>query len=146
MKQGKTPFISLTTFTNDIFNHSFARFLLIGAFNTVFGWIIYGLFLFAFHHQIAYALTYMIGIIGVSYINPRYVFKVKSTAFNGVKTALTYGFQYILGAFLLEMVVRFAGVSPFIALIIVTCITVPVTFGINYILLRKDILGKSNKY
>ena len=140
MKQGKTLFISLMKYTNEILSHSFSRFLLLGVSNTVFGYIIYGLLLFIFHYQIAYALTYAFGIIIISYINPKYVFKVESTALNGAKTAFTYCFQYILGAFLLAIVVRFVGVSPFIALIMVTCVTVPVTFGMNYILLRKDIL------
>ena len=87
----------------------------------------------------------MIGIIVISYINPKYVYKVESTALNWAKTALTYCCQYILGAFLLAVVVRFVGISPFFALAVVTCITVPVTFGMNYILLRKDILRMSVK-
>ena len=143
MKQRKTRFTSLMKYTNDILTHSFSRFLLGGGLNTAFTYVIYVLLLVAVHHQIAYISAYVCGVIVVSYINPKYVYRVESSALNGIKTALTYCLQYLLGALLLETLVRFVGISPFIAPLIVICALVPVTFGINYILLKKDIARMS---
>lgn len=115
------------------YNKSFIKFLVVGATNTLVGYIIYLFLLSMMPYSIAYTCTFILSI-GISYLlNSTLVFNAKHSLKKLLKFPLIYLMQYCLGLCTLTFLVSFANINQKVAPIIVVLITTPIT----YILMKR---------
>lgn len=108
--------------------HVFVRFLLVGATNTLFSYLLYLLLLTFLSYLSAYSIAYCAGIVFSYFLNVHFVFKKRVSLASFLKFPAVYVIQYALGAIVLWLLVGKAGVSPSLAMIAVIIVTIPVTF------------------
>ncbi len=114
----------------------FARFLLVGATNTLFSYLVYALLLTAMPYIAAYSLAYCAGIVLSYFLNTRFVFKRRASLASFLAFPMVYLVQYCLGALVLWALVK-AGISPMLAMVGVVIVTVPVTFLASRFVLKR---------
>jgi putative flippase GtrA len=113
----------------------FVAFVGVGLINTGLTYLIYLLLTLVFSYQVAYAITFFIGIALSFFLNAQYVFKTQKSLKKYVLFSFVYIIQYLLSRYTLDFVVEFIGISYLIAPLIVTIALLPVTY-----LLTKKIL------
>lgn len=107
------------------------RFLLAGGANTAATYALFWLLTVWLHHQLAFALAFVVGV-GVAYLlNTRFVFAVRGNARAALGYPLVYLATYALNAALLEVGVSLLGWSPRWALLAAIAVGVPVSFTLN---------------
>lgn len=114
----------------------FARFLIVGATNTAFSYVVFVLLYLVMHYQAAYALSYAAGIVLSYFLNVHFVFKTQRSLASFLKFPFVYLVQYGLGALVLGLLVR-AGADPRLAMAGVIVVTLPVTFFASRFVLKK---------
>lgn len=106
----------------------FIKFLIVGATNTLLGYIIYLLLLSIMPYSVAYSCTFILSI-GISYLlNSTYVFDVKHSFKKILKFPFIYLIQYCLGLCSLTFLISFANINQRIAPILVVLITTTITY------------------
>ena len=118
----------LHTLLMKFLNSQLIKFLFVGCVNTLITYIVYLLLVNQFNYSIAYFVSYVVGIV-VSYIfNTVYVF---NSTFS-IKKMLSYPFvyiiQYLFNQTILFLLIEYTFVNKFYAPLLVTVISVPVTF------------------
>lgn len=116
---------------------TFVRFLLVGATNTLFSYLLYLLLLTFLNYLPAYSLAYCAGIIFSYFLNVHFVFKQHANLASFLKFPLVYLIQYALGAFTLWLLVGKIGMSAALAMLASIIVTIPVTFLSSRFVLRK---------
>jgi putative flippase GtrA len=112
------------------------RFGIVGVLNTVVGYGCYLLFLNWLRYEFAYAIAYVIGI-AVSYVfSALYVFRQPLRPRAALYYPLVYLVQFLLGLVLLRLFVEMLFVSPKLALVGVTVLTMPVTFLLSRLIVH----------
>lgn len=97
--------------------------------------MLYLLLLTIIDYKIAYAISYLSGIVLAYYINTKYVFASKLTIKKFIKFPTVYAFQFIMSMVIVYFCVEMNYVSEQIAPLVVILITVPFVFIISkYIL------------
>lgn len=114
----------------------FARFLLVGASNTLFSYLVYLLLLMVMPYIAAYTLAYGAGIVLSYFLNVRFVFKKRVSLASFLKFPFVYVIQYALGALVLWLLVG-AGITPTLAMAGVVAVTIPVTFLASRFVLKR---------
>lgn len=115
------------------------RFVLFGAFNTVFTYFAYCLLVFVLHPQIAYAIIFALGI-AIAYVgNSRYVFNKPLDWKIAGAYPLIYVAQYALAALLIHYFGLWLNVGPRVALALTLVLTTPVSFMLNRAMLSQDL-------
>ncbi len=114
----------------------FARFLIVGATNTAFSYVLFVLLYAVMHYQVAYALAYCAGIVLSYFLNVHFVFRTQRSLASFLKFPLVYLVQYGLGALVLWLLVR-TGLDPRLAMAGVIVVTIPVTFLASRFVLKK---------
>ena len=117
--------------------HQALRFLFAGAVNTIATYAIYLALLTLFNYTLAYTIAYLAGIVISYLLNTTFVFRVTRTAANMATFPLVYLVQYLLGALVLNIAVRWMGISDRFALIASIVVTIPVTFFLSRALLHR---------
>jgi len=120
-------------------NKKFFRFVGMGAANTLLSYGLYISLLQLFSYQIAYSVSYLLGILISYYLNTVFVFKSTFSFSKAFKYPAVYVIQYLLGVMLLVLLVELLNVSTYIAPLAVIIMTLPVT----YYLSRKIIEGSN---
>ncbi len=106
----------------------FGRFLVSGALNTGLTYLLYFALLQFLTYLSAYTLAFVCGIL-ISYIlNALFVFKVGISLKSFLRFPLVYLAQYVLGIFLVIILVEYAGVAHWLAPVLAILIVVPLTF------------------
>lgn len=114
----------------------FVRFLLVGATNTLFSYLLYLLLLVFMSYLPAYSIAYCAGIVLSYYLNVRFVFKKQVCLASFLRFPVVYVVQYALGAATLWLLVGKAGISPELAMVVVIVVTIPVTFLASRFILK----------
>jgi len=114
----------------------FTRFLLVGATNTVFSYLLYLLLLKFLPYIAAYTLSYCAGIVLSYFLNVLFVFKKNVSIASFLKFPVVYAIQYSLGALVLWLLVSL-GINPTWAMIGVLIVTIPVTFVASRFILKR---------
>ena len=117
--------------------HQALRFLIAGALNTMATYAIYLALLPLLDYTLAYTIAYLTGIVISYLLNTAFVFRVTRTAANMATFPLVYVVQYLLGALVLNLAVRWIGVPDKFALIASIVVTIPVTFFLSRALLHR---------
>jgi len=112
------------------------RFLIGGVLNTVVG---YGVYLSLFHwlrYEVAYAIAYVVAI-AVSYVfNAMFVFRQPLRARSALYYPLVYLAQFLLGLLLLKVLIGAMHMSAWLAPLLVSVLTIPMTFLLSRIIMR----------
>lgn len=111
----------------------FIKFGIVGLANTAIGLGAYYLFLWlGCHYMLANVLSWLISVFNAFYWNHRYVFKSDTTWLKALlRTYLSYGLSFVVGAAFLCILVEWCNISPVIAPLVVLVVTVPLNFGLN---------------
>ncbi|MCI3205734.1 MULTISPECIES: GtrA family protein [Pandoraea] len=130
-----------TPWWKKFFSREFARFLLVGATNTGFGYVIYAVCLTFVGYRLAYTVSFVLSVIFSYWLNSHFVFKVKMSVAGLLKFPLVYVVQYLVGIGLMYVLVGKLQLSPYLAPIAVVVLTIPITFLMSRILIRGSLSG-----
>ena len=101
----------------------FIKFAIVGVSNTFIGLGTYYLFLFLeFHYLVSNVFSWMISVFNAFFWNNRYAL---------LRTYISYGFSFLIGSFLLFIMVEWLHISDRIAPLLILLITVPLNFLLN---------------
>src|SRR5437868_3901224 len=106
----------------------FARFLAVGAVNTIFSYGLYAACVAVMPYGTAYSLSYAAGILASYFLNCRFVFHRPPTWRGAVRFPLVYVVQYALGLALLALLVERFHADRRLAAAVVVCCSTPLTF------------------
>lgn len=118
-------------------SNQFFRFIILGIINTI---ITYGIYLFCLNYMSylwSFSLSYICGLLFISFMNLKYVFFKNISFTNIIKNILSYIFQYFISSAMLFIAVNLLSLDKKIALFIVIIVIAPLTFLINRYLLSK---------
>lgn len=115
----------------------FFRFLLVGATNTILGYVLYLLLLDFCGYLYAYSISYCIGIVFSYVMNSRFVFRQSMSLARFLQFPAVYVIQYSLGAAILWLLVGRLHIAPSLAMIGVVIVTIPVTFLASRFVLKR---------
>lgn len=116
---------------------SIFNFIIGGALNTVFTYIIYITLLLLFDYISAYTISFVLGILFSFIINSKYVFKVSIYKKTMLLYPIIYLVQYFLSVNLLIIFVEKFGFSKALSPIIVVFILLPITYILNKTFFKK---------
>jgi putative flippase GtrA len=123
----------------------FIRFLFVGAFNTVSGYLVYWALLSVFAYRVAYSIPYVVGVFVSYLLNCRFVFERKPTWRGALRFPLVYVFQYLLGLVLLSVFVERLKWDQRLAAAAVICCSVPLTFVLSKFIIRPAVSRPSDE-
>ncbi|MDR2008019.1 MAG: GtrA family protein [Alphaproteobacteria bacterium] len=111
----------------------FIRFILVGGYNTVFGYAVFALFYYLWgdylHYAMVLLLSYIIGILNNFVLFKIFVFR---TAGNWLKEAIntyiSYAFLYPINYLLLFITINFYGLSAYVGQAIAAIIMPIITY------------------
>ena len=106
----------------------FLSFAVLGAINTLLGLVLYWLLLRWMSHTLAYAISYVAGIVFSAAMNARFTFRTALTARSFVLFAAWTLGLYAFNALFLELLVRYVGIDPKYAVLVVIAVAVPLGF------------------
>jgi putative flippase GtrA len=106
----------------------FSKFTLVGVFNTIFTYLLYLSLLSFFSYQIAFSISYCLGIVSSYFLNSYFSFKEKIRLQAIIKYPIVYVLQYILGLGGMYLFVELIKVNKIIAPIFCIIFTLPFTF------------------
>ncbi|MDR0484891.1 MAG: GtrA family protein [Alphaproteobacteria bacterium] len=110
----------------------FIRFIIVGGYNTVFGWLVFSLFYYLWGNNLHYAIilifAFIVGILNNFILFKIFVFKTKGNWLQeGVSTYISYAFLYPVNYLILFITINMYGMSAYmgqgIAVIIMPIIT-----------------------
>lgn len=128
-------------FTKSIFKtfpwiSQFLNFSIVGVINLILSYIIYAVLVyFSVHHQIANQCSFWLSVLNGYILNKYWVFKKqakKKSHAQTMKYFAVYGFNFLLGIFLMYLYVDVLHLNKYI----VPFISMPITIPINYCLNR----------
>jgi putative flippase GtrA len=122
---------------SNIPSRRFFLFIGYGVVNTGITYLIYLLLTFFTHYQIAYLISYILGIVLAYLLNQFLVFRGKSTFKKFFQYPFIYIAQYTIGSFLLYIFVKLFFFPEKIAPLTVSIILIPITYTMNKIVLLK---------
>ena len=117
----------------------FARFLVVGAANTVASYALYLILLLAVDYRVAYSIAYVAGLAGGYWAHARFVFGARPGTRSAAGYLATYGAMYLVSLFVLYVVVDRLAVPKAFGMLAALAVTVPASF----ILLRRGFRGHS---
>jgi len=122
-----------------VFNREFLRqgiyFVLSGGLNTLATYLLYLLLLNFLHYQIAYATSFIAGILLSYVLSTRFVFRTTHSWVKFALFPLVYLVSYAAGATVLALSVNRLGIDQRIAPLVSACITLPLSFVLSRLIL-----------
>lgn len=116
--------------------YEFLRFLLVGLTNTLLSYLLYLVLVTYLTYLPAYSIAYCVGILVSYFLNVQFVFKKRIKFASFLKFPVVYGIQYLLGVFILWLLVGKFSIPPELAMIGVIILSTPVTFLLSRLALR----------
>lgn len=113
------------------------RFVVGGAINTGFTYLVYLGMNLLLSYQVAYFLAYVIGVMFSYWFNARVVFRVPISWGGLFSYPIVYLVQYLFSALLLSGFVEIFGVKEMVAPIFVAFLMAPITYLISKYILAK---------
>jgi putative flippase GtrA len=114
------------------------RFLLGGSINTALSYAIYITFNTILAYQIAYFISYAMGVVFAYWFNASVVFKIPLSWKGLFSYPVVYMVQYLVSAFLLGSLVEFFRMAETLAPLTVTLVILPLTYMMNKMILGLD--------
>lgn len=107
------------------------RFIIAGSLNFTITYLMYLGFMLFVHYEIAYLISYVLGIVIAYLLNACYVFRVPFDRKAVVQYPIIYIVQYVFSAVLLWLCVDFIEIPKTLAPLIVICAALPLTYIMN---------------
>ncbi|MGE8225392.1 GtrA family protein [Stenotrophomonas pigmentata] len=117
------------------------RFLVGGALNTGSTFVLYWLLLLIVEYRLAYAISFLAGILLSYLINTKFVFRTQHSLRKIILFPVVYLITYTIGAWLLELSITRYGIDSRLAPFISICATLPLTYLLTKLVLKQ---GDSN--
>nr|WP_253947847.1 GtrA family protein [Paenibacillus ehimensis] len=117
-------------------NKEFVKFIISGLVNTLATYVVYLLFLNISTYTVSYSVSYFLGILLSYYLNSKFVFNERMSTKKLIRYPIVYISQYLINTIGLYLLVNF-GISEKIAPIIIICITIPITFVLSKLIIKK---------
>lgn len=114
----------------------FVRFLLVGATNTLFSYLLFLSLLTFMSYLPAYSIAYCAGIVCSYLLNIQFVFKNRVSLVSFLKYPAVYVIQYALGAIMFLLLVDKADFSPAIVMLVIIFVSIPITFFVSRFVLK----------
>lgn len=114
-----------------------------GGSNTIATYLLYLLLLQFIGYQLAYSITFLIGIASGYLFNAFWVFDKPPTARSALAYPVVYFVQYLMGLALLALIVEIMGVPQLIAPLIVVTFTLPAMFLMTKFIFSERIIYES---
>jgi putative flippase GtrA len=124
-------------------NAEFLKFVLVGGANTVLGYVLFVLLTPFMHYGIAYSISYVIGVVFAYVANSLFVFREPLAWRKFMAFPLVYVVQYLIGITLLPVLIEVLGVPELLALPVVIVATLPVTYLLSRLIIRRGHMGMS---
>ncbi|MCL2567049.1 MAG: GtrA family protein [Alphaproteobacteria bacterium] len=123
----------------------FIRFILVGGYNTVFGYVVFAALYYYWGENIHYAIilffAYLIGILNNFILFKIFVFKTKGNWLKeGISTYISYAFIYPINAILLFITIDMYKLSAYMG----QGISIVITTTITYLVLKFFAFKKRN--
>ena len=112
-------------------NKKFYRFLLVGFINTMTSYIIYSLCLLLMNYMYSYFLSLLICLFLSSYLNVKFVFKIKSKRLTILPFFVIFISQGLIGAKLLQYWVESLFIPEIIAPLLNIIFLTPLVFSLS---------------
>jgi putative flippase GtrA len=112
--------------------------VLMGGTNTLVTWLAYLAFDRLWSYEISYSLSYALGIVLAYYMNARWVFRVPMSWRTFLQFPLVYVVQYVSGLGLMYVLIELLLCPEAAAPLAVTAITLPITFVMSKLILKKE--------
>lgn len=110
---------------------SFLGFIVVGAINTLVGYLLYLLLLRAMGYRLAYTLAYLVGIGLSYYLNTRWVFRQPVSLCKFLQYPVVYVAQYVFGVLCLSLLVNLAHLPAEFGPPIVVALSIPLTYSLS---------------
>jgi len=119
-----------------MWNHELPKFVFVGLLNTVLTYFIYLILLSVVDYRFAYSITYVVGI-GISYgLNTKLVFNSSFLWAKLLKYPVVYIVQYLVGFFLLHVLVETLKMNAFVAPLFIVILTIPLAFLLSRVIIK----------
>ena len=112
----------------------FARFVVVGAANTAFSYLVYLILLQFVDYRLAYTVAYVLGLMTGYLANARIVFGARAGTRSAVGYLVSYGVTYLVSLAVLWLAVDRGGLSRPFAMLAAIAVAVP----LSYLLLRRN--------
>ena len=112
-------------------NKTFYRFIFVGMLNTIFSYIIYLICLLIMNYNIAYTISYVLGLFSSYYMNTKFVFFKNITWNSALKFPFAYISQYFFSIIILNFIFKHIPSGEFLAPIVSIIISTPIVYIIN---------------
>jgi len=132
MKVGKGLHLLLMKFTN----REFIKFIIAGIINTVLSYLLYLILLLYLTYQISYVVSFILGILISYYINSKFVFNEQLSIKKLLSFPVVYVVQLLLNYLFLYVFIEILSISSKLAPLLVTIISLPVTFLLSRFVLK----------
>lgn len=106
-----------------------------GGLNTLATYLLYLLLLYFLHYQIAYATSFIAGILLSYALSTRFVFRTNHSWLKFALFPLVYLISYAAGAAILALSVSRLGIDQRIAPLASACVTLPLSFVLSRLVL-----------
>jgi putative flippase GtrA len=106
----------------------FARFVIVGAANTVASYGVYLLLLLWVDYRIAYTAAYLSGLALGYWAHATFVFRARLGGRSAITYAATYAAMYLISLGVLAVAVDYMSIPKPAAMVVALCFTIPTTF------------------
>jgi putative flippase GtrA len=120
------------------------RFLIAGASTTAFSYLLYAAMLPWVAPKIAYAVSYVVGIVWSYTVNSVWVFGGRWTWKGLASYPLVYLVQALLSFFLFSFLLQHAQVHPLVAPLVTLVLMLPVTYLLGRAIVRRTSPGSAD--
>ncbi len=103
-------------------------FVVGGGLNTGVTYLVYFVLHLKLSYQVAYFIAYVAGILFSYFFNSKVVFKKQMTWTGLLVFPAVYLVQYLISALALAAIVEWAGMDPWFAPLVVSVLTLPLTY------------------
>ena len=124
------------TIIQKIIDNRLVRFVGVGGLNTFVTYILYLLLILIVNYQVAYTITYIVGIFLAYWLSLKIVFQTKSTKKKLFLFPFVYLFQYLFGLLIMYVLIEILGLNQFFAPLVVAICSIPITFILSRFILR----------
>ena len=107
-----------------------------GGINTLATWLLYLALNVVLSYEVSYSLSYAAGIVLAYVLNARFVFEAPMSFRTFLKFPIVYVVQYGAGLALMRVLVSVLGCPESAAPLVVTVLTLPITFLMSRFVLR----------
>ncbi len=112
------------------------RFVLAGGLNTGLTLVLYWLLINIISPQVAYILSYCIGIIFSYTLSTRFVFRVTHSASRALRFPFVYLAGYAVGAIVLQFSIAYLPQGALVGPLLSAAFSIPITFLLSRLIMR----------